>query len=145
MDSRLVSLSHYLLSRRDAAEASPDAIDATLLPHIFVLQIEPGPRLRVRLAGTALDRAFNRPLRDSFMEDFIHGPRGGDVLRGFHDCAASREPLWMREIVQITDRVPRFVEGIAVFLGPDKIYGGLIVGDLAGEIQGPTFERRNLG
>ncbi len=129
MDSRLSALSSYFLSRGSAADVLPGGIDPKLLPHVFVLEVEAGPRLRVRLAGTALDTAFRPGLVGCYMEDFIHGPRGAEVLRAFHDCATSHTPVWMREVVRIKNRPPRFVEGIAVFLAPERIFGGLLVGE----------------
>lgn len=144
MDWRLRALADYFLSRDSAAGVLPGAIDAKLLPHIFVLGIEAGPRLRVRLAGTAFDTAFRPGLAGCYMEDFMHGPRGADVLRGFHDCATLHTPVWMREIVRIRDKAPRFVEGIAVFLAPDRIFGGLLVGEMPVAVADTTFARQSL-
>ena len=143
MDPRLRRLAEHLRSRRRVADFSPAAVDPDLLPHIFVLDIEPCVdlvRLRIRLVGTALDGAFQRPLQGKHLEDFIHGPRGGDVVEGFHLCAANREPIWMRQVVRIRDRMPRFVEGIGVYLDPDRIYGGLIVGELPTDVAEGSFE-----
>lgn len=141
MDSRLSALAGYFLSRAAAADVLPSAIDAKLLPHVFVLEVEAGPRLRVRLAGTALDNAFHPGLVGCYMEDFIHGPRGEEVLRAFHDCATSHAPVWMRQVVRIKNKVPRFVEGIAVFLAPDRIFGGLLVGEMRDGFADTTFQR----
>jgi hypothetical protein len=144
MDSRLSALARYFLSRGDAAGVLPNAIDPKLLPYVFVLEIEAGPKLRVRLAGTALDIAFHPGLVGRYMEDFIHGPRGEEVLRGFHDCATSHAPVWMRQVVRIKNKAPRFVEGIAVFLAPDRIFGGLLVGETQDGIADTAFLRRPL-
>ena len=46
----------------------------------------------------------------------------------------------MRQVVRIRDRLPRFVEGVAVHLGPDRIYGGLIVGELPADVEEGSFE-----
>ena len=144
MDSRLGELARYFLSCASAADVVPGAIDPKLLPHVFVLEVEAGPRLRVRLAGTALDNAFHPGLVGCYMEDFIHGPRGEEVLRGFHDCATSHTPVWMRQVVRIKNKPPRFVEGIAVFLAPNRIFGGLLVGETEEEITDVAFQRCNF-
>ncbi|MEQ1866356.1 MAG: hypothetical protein ABL996_17090 [Micropepsaceae bacterium] len=143
MDQKLRRLADYLLSNRSAADFNPAAVDADALPHLFVLEIEPeveAVRLRIRLVGTALDAAFGRPLKGCHLEEFIHGPRGADVVEGFHHCATTREAIWMKQVVRIRDHLPRFVEGVAVNLKPDRIYGGLIVGELPADVEEGSFE-----
>jgi hypothetical protein len=117
-----------------------------LLRHLFVLDIERDTSkraafLRIRLVGTALDEVFHRPLRGHTLEEFIHGPRGKEVIASFHHCADTRKPIWMRQIVRIQDKAPRFVEGVAIYLKPERIYGGLIVGEYAGSSATNSFER----
>jgi hypothetical protein len=128
----------------DSAAFSPASIGAKLLPHLFVLDIERGTpertSLRIRLVGSALDEAFRRPLKGHALEEFIHGPRGKEVIASFHHCADTREPIWMRQIVHVRDRAPRFVEGVAIYLKPERIYGGLIVGEYAKSPTADSFE-----
>lgn len=143
MDQRLRRLSQHLRGKRYAAEFNPAAVDADILPHMFVLEIEPCldlVRLKIRLTGTALDQAFQRPLVGRYLEDFIHGPRGADVVEGFHLCAAQHQPTWMRQVVRIRGHLPRFVEGIAVYLGPDRLFGALIIGELPTDVAEGSFE-----
>lgn len=143
MDQKLRKLADYLLSNRSAADFNPAAVDSDVLPHLFVLNVEPATddvKLRIRLVGTALDEAFQRKLAGCYLEEFIHGPRGADVVEGFHHCATTREAIWMRQVVRIRDRLPRFVEGVAVHLGPDRIYGGLILGELPTDVEAGGFE-----
>ncbi len=143
MDLRLRRLAEHFRTRNRVADFSAAAVAPDLLPHLFVLDIEPGQnpiRLRVRLVGTALDQAFQRPLAGRHLEDFIHGPRGKDVVDGFHRCVISHEPTWMRQVVRIRERLPRFVEGIAFYLEPDRLYGGLVVGELPTDVSEGSFE-----
>lgn len=143
MDRLLRELADHLLGKRNAAEFNPVAVGSDILPHLFILETEPAPddvRLRVRLVGTALDAAFGRPLAGHHLEEFIHGPRGADVIEGFHHCATTHEAIWMRQVVRIRGRLPRFVEGIGVFLAPDKIYGGLVIGELPTDVEEGSFE-----
>jgi hypothetical protein len=143
MDQRLRRLSEHLRSKRRVVEFSPTTVDPGLLPHLFVLDVEPCldlVRLKIRLAGTALDQAFQRPLHGHYLEDFIHGPRGADVVESFHQCVTSRQSVWMRQVVRIRDRLPRFVEGIAFYLEPDRVYGGLVVGELPTDVSEGSFE-----
>jgi hypothetical protein len=147
MDPRLREISDYLLAQKDWSAINPASIGARVLPHLFVLDIErsePAIRLRVRLVGTAIDGVFRRPLKGHLMEDFIHGPRGKQVIESFHHCAATREPVWMRQVAPMKDSVPRLVEGVAVYLAPERIYGGLIVGEAALPSKEATFERTIL-
>jgi hypothetical protein len=146
MDIRLRQIAGHLMTLRDSAVFSPASIGAKLLPHLFVLDIERDTSkrttlLRIRLAGTALDDVFRRPLRGHTLEEFIHGPRGEEVIASFHHCADTGEPIWMRQVVHIRDKPPRFVEGVAIYLKPERIYGGLLVGEYAGSSAADSFER----
>lgn len=147
MDSCLRQIADVLLACRSAEEVTPRSFNRELLPHVFVLEIEPGEplRLRVRLAGTRLNELFGRRLEGHYVEDFMHGPRGADVIRGFHDCARSQRPLWMRQVVNLSGNAPRFVEGVLVFLPPNRIYGGLTAGEFAIGVDAATsFERGEI-
>ncbi len=145
MDFRLRQIADHLLTLKDSAAFNPASIPK-LLPHLFVLDVEGDlskgtPSLRIRLVGTALDEVFHRPLRGHTLEEYIHGPRGSEVIASFHHCANSREAIWMRQVVHIRDKVPRFVEGVAVYLKPQRIYGGLVVGECSGLSLVDSFER----
>ena len=59
----------------------------------------------------------------------MHGPSSDDVIRTFHRCADTQRPAWMRQVVSFKEQSPRFVEGVAVYLTPDRIYGGLVMGE----------------
>src|SRR5262245_1294532 len=91
VDSNLRGLADYFLAQKDALAVDPMLIDPQLLPHVFILDIERTAtlRLRIRLLGSVLDRMFQRPLVGHYLEEFIHGPRGADVLASFHHCAES--------------------------------------------------------
>ena len=142
VDSIVRGIADYLLGQNDSSTVDPVAIGPQLLPYVYILDIDRGAdiHLRVRLTGTAIDAVFRRPLVGQFLEDFIHGPRGDDVIASFHHCVQTREPIWMRQVVQLKERAPRFVEGVAVYLEPDRIYGGLIVGNLSLPSAEPAFE-----
>jgi hypothetical protein len=149
MDKRLTELFRHLTPLSDWRAFDPTTLGGHLLPHLYVLDVEhdttgDGVRLRVRLTGTALDQAFGRPLAGQLIESILHGPRAADVIKGFHHSALAREPLWMRQIVRIADKAPRFVEGIVVPLDPARIYGGLVIGAYAGPDSVPAFERQSL-
>jgi hypothetical protein len=149
IDIRLRQIADHLMTLTDSAAFNPSSIGTKLLPHVFVLDIERDTSnraalLRIRLVGTALDDVFHRPLRGRALEEFIHGPRGKDVIASFHHCADSREPIWMRQVVHIRKKVPRFVEGVAVYLKPERIYGGLVVGECTGLSVVDSFERLPL-
>ncbi len=146
MDHRLRLIADHLMALKAAAEFAPASIDAKLLPHLFILDIErkdagAAHALRIRLTGTAIDNVFHRALQGRKLEEFIHGPHGAKVIESFRHCADTREPVWMRQIVHMTGRMPRFVEGVAIYLDPERIYGGLIVGDYAESFVSDSFER----
>lgn len=145
----LQRIAHYLAVRKNRSSIDPLEIDAALLPHLYILDIErhdPGQqvRLRVRLSGTALDRAFGRRVNGHYMEEFLHGPRSAEVLNAFRTCAATLNPIWMRQVVHISGRAPRFVEGVAFYVEPELIYGGLVFGEVSDPSTASSFESRGL-
>ena len=149
MDPRLHQIGSYFLARREAAEFTPQSIGASLLPFLFVLDIERTDSkavaaLRVRLVGTALDRAFGRPLAGHTLESFIHGPRSEHVLNTFRHCAITREPVWMRQFVYMRERQARSVEGVVAYLEPERLYGGVIVGEVPTRFAPESFESKPL-
>ncbi len=146
MDSTLRGIADYLLAQKDSKTIDPVAIGPHLLPHVYILDVErdTNVRLRIRLTGTTLDHIFRQPLAGHLLEEFIHGPRGDDVIAAFHHCTRSREPIWMRQIVHRKERAPRYVEGVAVYLEPERIYGGLVIGDLSFPGAEAGFERSPL-
>jgi hypothetical protein len=149
MDIRLRQIADLLMALQDSTQFSPALIGAKLLPHLFVLDIERGTssrplQLRIRLVGTAIDSIFRRPLHGRFLEDFVHGPRGNEVIASYHHCAETGEALWMRQVARIKDGAPRFVEGVAIYLKPERIYGALIVGEYADSSTAESFERITL-
>jgi hypothetical protein len=149
MDERLDKIARYFLSRRHAGEFNPATVGVKLLPYLFVLDVERNSAqevsgLSIRLVGTEIDRVFRKPLKGRKLEEFIHGPRGANVISTFHHCAKTHEPVWMRQVVRLQNRPPRFVEGVAIYLDPERIYGGLVVGDTADPDAPEIFEYESL-
>ena len=143
MQNQLERLVDYFRTLNTAADFSPTAVPTDLLPIVYVLDIEASPellRLKIRLTGTALDIAFGRSVTGKYLEEFMHGPRGADVLAGFRQCAKAKNAIWMRQTVRIKDNLPRYVEGVAFYVVPDRIYGGLIVGELHSQVSDNSFE-----
>jgi len=149
MDSRLRQLTDELFEHANCGVINPGAISAGLLPHVFMLDIENGAtagtiQLRIRLTGTAVDQIFDRPICGHLLEEYVHGPRGEQVIKGFHHCALTREAIWMRQVAQFPGRATRFVEGIAVHVVPGRIVGGLLAGEVSAQQAGNSFEREIL-
>lgn len=138
----------YIADHRHRDRFDPTELSPQLLPHLFILAIEPGeaglPRLRIRLTGTALDAAFGRRLQGHCLEEFLHGPHSAAVLDGFRHCATARRDVWMRQVVTIANRAPRFVEGVACYVEPELIYGGLMFGEMSIRTAAASFERKLL-
>lgn len=144
MNPLLRQIAGHLLGHETSATINAASLGPSVLPHVFILDIEEDietrVRLRIRLIGSAIDRIFSRPLKGRMLEEFIHGPRGKDVIATFHRCALEHEPVWMRQVVCFPDRMPRFVEGVAVYLEPRRLYGGLAMGEIAGKVVESSFE-----
>ncbi len=144
MDPVLHQIADHLAKLSGGSALDPLTVKPNLLPHLFILEVVGSKdgqlRLRIRLTGTALDRAFGRNLRGAYLEDFLHGPRSSEVLGAFHRCATDHRPIWMRQVVEISGGMPRFVEGVAFFAEPDLIYGGLLLGEIARDGETAGFE-----
>lgn len=149
MNPALRQIADYMSGHKDRSRIDPIEIGSHLLPHLYILAVERSDtseqlRLRIRLSGTALDRAFGRCVKGHYLEDFLHGSHSAEVLKGFHDCAKTYQPLWMRQVVEIAHRPPRYVEGIAFYIEPDLIYGGLVLGEVSGDHGAASFESLKL-
>lgn len=145
LDPLLLRIAEYLATRRSRDEIDPIDIPPDLLPHLFVLEAEQGAlpdtaRLRVRLTGTSLDIAFGRSVKGCFMDDFLHGSHSASVMAGFRRCQVANEAIWMRQVVRISQRAPRYVEGVAFPVAPNLIYGGMRFGELSNRSAESTFE-----
>ena len=148
MDKRLRRIADFLLAHPQGKPINPTAIGAGALPYIFILDIERSAdaavRLRVRLTGTNFDGVFRRSLVGKYVDSFMHGPRSSDVLAGFVTCAETRQTMWMRQVVEIDDGLPRYVEGVVAFVAPDRLYGGMVTGETATHASRASFECRVL-
>jgi hypothetical protein len=136
MNPRLRDIAIYLASHRNRSQIDPLDIGADLLPHFYILEIRQradrlAPALHIRLVGTALDQALGRSVKGHDLDAFLHGPRSVDVLAGFQRAALDQVALWMRQVVAIANKAPRFVEGVAVPVAPGLICGGLIFGEFS--------------
>ena len=135
MNGTLAELAKYLLSCRVREDFKPMSIPA-LLKQVYILDVERGPnahgtKFRIKLTGTGLDSIFGRAVSGRYLDEFIHGPRGAEVLAAYQQCAQDRAPCWMRQLVNIGNSPTRYVEGIMVYLDPQLIYGGLVAGKLS--------------
>jgi hypothetical protein len=144
MNPILREIADFMSNHNSGSAIDPLSVRPSLLPYLYILEAQKDdsgrPHLRVRLTGTALDRAFGRSLRGRHMEDFLHGPSSREVLAGFHACARDHAPLWMRQVVEIRDGPARYVEGVAFFVEPNLIYGGLVLGEVVGDDDRSGFE-----
>ena len=148
MDQRLQRLAEYLLRCPSAAAFDPVKLAPDLWQHLYVIDVLTLPEvaergLRIRLTGSSLETLFGRRLVGERLDHILHGPHSAEVLAGFQRCAMAREPVWMRQIVTIDRKAPRFIEGVAVHLAPERIYGGLLSGQVSAAKGG--FELRVLG
>lgn len=102
-------------ARRWASRGDIDAADISpLLPNIWIIEIEAHPdpaqrRLRVRLAGTQVERIYGRSLSGLYLEDMdwgVYSPRifhalgrmADDGVGHFLDAAAMIQPRLSRRV-----------------------------------------------
>lgn len=78
-------------------------IPASLWAHVYVLDLVDS-RLRIHLAGTAIEDGLGRSIKDRYMEEFTHGPHSSHVLGAFHEAIELWTPFYLRQTVCLQNR-----------------------------------------
>ncbi len=122
-------LTHLAAKRRDrrwAARADIDAADIpTLLPNIWVIEIEPHAdpterRLRVRLAGTQVERIYGRSLTGSYLEELDWGVYSTRIFHSLNRMADDGIGHFLDAAAMIQPRLSRRVRRLGLPLSDDQ-------------------------
>ena len=113
--------------RRWAARGDIDASDIpALLPHVWIIEIEPAsgdlmqPRLRVRLAGTQVERIYGRSLSGIYLESLDWGPHSDRIFASLNRMADEGIGHFLDTSAQIQPRLSRRVRRLGLPLSDDQ-------------------------
>ncbi len=102
-DPRLHQVYDYW-QRKRGARAMPARRDidptelAAVLPHLMVVNVEPGPRFRYRLFGTAVVEAFGIDPTGKYIDEVMVGAYKTFLLGLYNDLIASKKPVYSTSI-----------------------------------------------
>ncbi|WP_374310411.1 PAS domain-containing protein [Dongia sp.] len=113
--------------RRWAARGDIDASDIpALLPNIWIIEIEPAsgdlmqPRLRVRLAGTQVERIYGRTLSGIYLESLDWGAHSDRIFASLNRMADEGIGHFLDVSAQIQPRLSRRVRRLGLPLSDDQ-------------------------
>jgi hypothetical protein len=102
-DPRLHQVYAYWDKKR-AARAMPSRRDidptelALVLPHLMLVDVEPGPRFRYRLFGTAVVEAFGMDPTNRYIDEVMVGAYKTFLLGLYNDLLVSKKPIYSTSI-----------------------------------------------
>lgn len=102
-DDRLKQVYAYWQSKR-AGRAMParrdiDPAEITpVLPHLMLIDVEPGPRYRYRLFGTAVTDAFGMNPTGKCVDEVMTGEYKAFLLGLYDDLCAEKKPIYSTSI-----------------------------------------------
>ncbi len=102
-DSRLRKVYDYWQQKRGvrAMPARRDIDPAELvsvLPHLILVDVEPGPRFRYRLFGTAVVEAFGSDPTGQYIDVVMVGAYKAFLLGLYNDLVVSKKPVYSTSI-----------------------------------------------
>jgi len=127
------------------SRADIDPVDIPhILPHIALTEIvtEPGggpQRIRVRLAGTQVEKHYGRGLANCFLDELKHGAYLGYIMGLYQGLMATREPLYTEGVFEPTAVTRLRVKRLMLPLSDDGRTVNMV---LAGMIYADSDPRR---
>jgi hypothetical protein len=102
-DGRLRQVYDYWLGKRDSrAMPARRDIDPTelkaVLPHLMLVDVEPGPRFRYRLFGTAVSESFGMDATGAYIDVVMVGAYKMFLLQLYGDLITSKKPIYSTSI-----------------------------------------------
>lgn len=115
----------------DYARVDPLAIDADLLPALYILAVEPDGGFRFRLSGTGLRTVFNAEITGKRLEEVLEGRDLENARRSYRRVVEAAAP-WYSRVAYETDASGIFLyHRLTLPLGPgpapSRLLGGLFV------------------
>jgi hypothetical protein len=130
-DPRFGRLLSYIAGKRGenrwAARTDIDPSDIPmLLPNIWIIEVDRRPlssdttRLRVRLAGTQVERIYGRSLAGEYLENLDWGQHSGRILASLNRMVDQGEGHFLDASAHIQPRLSRRVRRVGLPLSDDQ-------------------------
>jgi hypothetical protein len=96
-DPRLRQVYAYWQAKPARRDIDPAEITG-VLPHLMLIDVEPGPRYRYRLFGTAVTEAFGMNPTGKCVDEVMTGDYKTFLLRLYDDLCAQKKPIYSTSI-----------------------------------------------
>ena len=124
----LLNLYHYWKRKRGARrmparkDIDPSELTASVLPYLALAEfVDGGTRVRLRLAGAELERAFGRSLTGVALEDIMSGEYLEFINGLFHDVWQHKAPIYSESIFRWDRENLRRPRRLYMPLGDDDV------------------------
>jgi hypothetical protein len=103
-DQRLHAVLTYWAEKRGAQpmpsrrQIDPLELGPTILPHLMLVDVEPGPRFRYRLFGTVVSEAFGSDPTGQYIDEVMVGPYRDFLLGLYRDLVTMKKPVYSTSI-----------------------------------------------
>jgi hypothetical protein len=103
-DERLHAVLNYWSAKRgersmpSRRQIDPLELGPAVLPHLMLVDVEPGPRFRYRLFGTAVSEAFGSDPTGQYIDDVMVGQYKEFLLGLYRDLIAMKKPIYSTSI-----------------------------------------------
>ncbi len=103
-DARLHSVLNYWSAKRGTRpmpsrrDIDPLELGPAILPHLMLVDVEPGPRFRYRLFGTAVGERFGMDATGQYIDVVMVGEYKDFLLRLYADLLAMKKPVYSTSI-----------------------------------------------
>ena len=103
-DERLHAVFDYWSGKRGGQpmpsrrQIDPLELGPTILPHLMLVDVEPGPRFRYRLFGTAVSEAFGMDPTGQYIDVVMLGKYKDFLLGLYCDLVAMKKPVYSTSI-----------------------------------------------
>lgn len=103
-DARLHSVLGYWSAKRGERpmparrDIDPLELGTAILPHLMLVDVEPGPRFRYRLFGTAVSEAFGMDATGRYIDVVMVGKYKDFLLGLYADLIAMKKPVYSTSI-----------------------------------------------
>jgi hypothetical protein len=111
----------------DRRDIDPTAMPRFILPHLAMIEIFDGPRLKLRLVGTEIVRQHRRDNTGRFCDEFLSGPYLDYLNSCYVQLQRSRLPLFSESVFRHVDTHMRSVRLILpLTMGGAEVRIGLL-------------------
>jgi len=103
-DQRLHDVLNYWSAKRgeqpmpSRRQIDPLELGPAILPHLMLVDVEPGPRFRYRLFGTAVSKAFGSDPTGQYIDTVMVGAYREFMLGLYRDLIAMKKPVYSTSI-----------------------------------------------